>query len=64
MGMICRTPLANLGFWDYRGKNWDFGITTHLNLGLQKLGLNLGLQDSFGANLGLQPNSKLGLHPV
>ncbi len=60
-GVANRAPLANLGFGDYRGKNWDFGIRPHLNLGLQKSGLNLGLQDFIWCNFGVQLNSKLGL---
>ncbi len=47
-------PLANLGFfWNYRGKNWDLGIPTYLNLGLQKWGLYLGLWDFTLSHFGI-----------
>ena len=42
---ISRALLANLGFGEYRRKNWYLRITPYLNLGLQKLSLNLGLWD-------------------
>ena len=31
-----KRPKGYLGLWDYRGKNWDYGIPPCLKLGLQK----------------------------
>ena len=52
-------PLAIWGFGDYRAKNWDFGITPHLNLGLQKSDLNLGLQDFTWCQFGITAQFKI-----
>ncbi len=53
-------PLANLGLWDYRGKNWDYGITPCLKLGLQKSALKLDYGSQIQPNWDFHP-CKLGL---
>ncbi len=59
--IIIRAPIANLGLWDYRGKIWDYGITTCLKLGLQKSALKLGLCISNSTKFWISIHSKLGL---
>ncbi len=56
-----RALIANLGLWDYRGKNWDYGITPCLKLGLQKSALKWGLWISNSTKFGFSIQSKLGL---
>ena len=60
-----RALIANLGLWDYRGKNWDYGITPCLKLGLQKSALKLGLWISNPTKLGfsIHVNWDYGISP-
>ncbi len=54
-------PFSQFGILGLQGKNWDFGITSHLNLGLQKSGLNLGLQDCTLSQFGITVPFEIGI---